>query len=149
MVKPLIRKTISSCSRFWLFVVFALLASMSALQAQTVIPTTSAAVVFSTESNVTHDPNWSDSNNFRHSNLARTGGNLLGASVAVSFAGTGITWVGQKGPNFGIAYVSVDGGPVQHVDNFSSTNIYPDNVYTANGLRSGFMYAKAGSGGMD
>jgi hypothetical protein len=103
----------------------------------TAVSSTHPSVIFSTLSNSTHIPNWDVYDHLYYSNLARTGGAFLGASVEISFSGTGITWVGQQGPNFGIAYVSVDGQAVQQIDNYNPKNVFPDNVYTVTNLTSG------------
>jgi hypothetical protein len=50
-----------------------------------------------------------------YSNVARDpspGTQVYGASAVVNFYGTGITWIGRTGPEFGMAAYSVDGGPV-------------------------------------
>ena len=105
--------------------------------AGTVVSSTSPSVIFSTLSNSTYIPNWGAYGHLYYSNLARTGGAFLGASVEISFSGTGITWVGQQGPNFGIAYVSVDGQAVRQIDNYNPKNVFPDNVYTVTNLTPG------------
>jgi hypothetical protein len=103
-----------------------------------VIGPTNPAVVFSTKSSSTGVSNWGNTGGtLYYSNLARTGGAFLGASVEVSFSGTGITWVGQQGTNFGIAYVSVDGQAVQQIDNDNPQHLLSDNVYTVTNLASG------------
>ena len=48
---------------------------------------------------------------------------FMGSSVAISFSGTGITWIGKKGPNFGIASWSIDGGPETDVDNYNPVEL--------------------------
>jgi hypothetical protein len=102
----------------------------------TVVSSTNPSVVFSTRSSST--PNWGVSGgSLYESNLARTGGAFLGASVEISFSGTGITWVGQQGPNFGIAYVSVDGQAVQQIDNYNPKHLTSDNVYSVANLTPG------------
>ncbi len=102
----------------------------------TVVSTTNPSVVFSTRSSST--PNWGVSGgSVYESNLARTGGAFLGASVEISFSGTGITWVGQQGPKFGIAYVSVDGQAVQQIDNYNPQHLTSDNVYSVANLTPG------------
>jgi hypothetical protein len=103
----------------------------------TVVSTTHPSVVFSTRSSSTGISNWGNSGGLYYSKLARTGGAFLGASVEISFSGTGITWVGQQGTNFGIAYVSVDGKAVQQVDNYNPQHLASDNVYTAANLTPG------------
>jgi hypothetical protein len=52
----------------------------------------------------------------------------------VNFNGTGITWIGKKGPQYGIASYSIDGGPSQTVDNYSSTKINQNPDVTVSGL---------------
>jgi hypothetical protein len=103
----------------------------------TAVSTTNPAVVFSTKSSSTGISNWGNTGGVYYSNLARTGGAFLGASVEVSFSGTGITWVGQQGTNFGIAYVSVDGQAVQQIDNYNPQHLLSDNVYTVSNLTPG------------
>jgi hypothetical protein len=58
-----------------------------------------------------------------YSNLARLGGTIQGADAIVTFNGTGITWIGKKGPNFGMATYSVDGGAPVTFDGYSPTEI--------------------------
>ncbi len=100
------------------------------------VSSTNPSVVFSTRSSST--PNWGVSGgSLYESNLARTGGAFLGASVEISFSGTGITWVGQQGPNFGIANVSVDGQAVQQIDNYNPHHLTSDNVYSVANLTPG------------
>jgi hypothetical protein len=101
----------------------------------TVVSSTNPSVIFSTRSSRTS--NWGSNGSLYYSNLARTGGAFLGASVEISFSGTGITWVGQQGPNFGIAYVSVDGQAVQQVNNYNPQHLSSDNVYTVTSLTPG------------
>jgi hypothetical protein len=104
----------------------------------TVVGPTNPAVVFSTKSSTTGISNWGNTGGtLYYSNLARTGGAFLGASVEVSFSGTGITWVGQQGPNFGIAYAAVDGKAVQQIDNYNPQHLTSDNVYTVANLTPG------------
>lgn len=73
-----------------------------------------------------HPPACSGSNNWCHftggsedynsdehsSQLGRSSGsgsNFQGPSVAITFNGTGISWIGKKGPNYGTALWSLDG----------------------------------------
>jgi hypothetical protein len=60
----------------------------------TVVSSTNLSVIFSTRSSRTS--NWGSNGSLYYSNLARTGGAFLGASVEISFSGTGITWVASK-----------------------------------------------------
>jgi hypothetical protein len=68
--------------------------------------------------------------------LVRSGGAIQGAGVVVNFNGTGITWIGKKGPQYGIASYSIDGGPAKTIDNYSSTASNQNPVLTVSGLSS-------------
>jgi hypothetical protein len=68
------------------------------------------------------------------SHLIRSGGAVTGSGAVVNFNGTGITWIGKKGPQYGIASYSIDGGSPQTVDNYSSTKIDQNPVVTVSGL---------------
>ena len=57
-----------------------------------------------------------------------------GETVTVPFRGTGIAWVGYKGPDGGIATVQIDGGAPIEVDTYNATVKYQDAVFTATGL---------------
>jgi hypothetical protein len=104
----------------------------------TVVPSTNPSVIFSTYSDTSHISNWGVYGGYLYySNLARTGGAFLGASVEISFSGTGITWVGQQGPNFGIAYVSIDNNAVAQIDNYNPQHLLSDSVYTVTNLAPG------------
>lgn len=70
------------------------------------------------------------------SNFVRSGGAVTGVGAVVNFSGTGITWVGKKGPQYGIASYSVDGGPPKTVDNYNSTEIDQQPLITVSGLSS-------------
>jgi len=59
-------------------------------------------------------------NDEHYSNLVRLGGTMTqGAGVSVTFNGTGITWIGKKGPNLGMATYSVDGGAPLTFDGYN------------------------------
>ena len=68
------------------------------------------------------------------SNFVRSGGAITGVAAVVNFTGTGITWVGKKGPGYGKATYSVDGGAPQTVDNYNSTELDQDPLVTVSGL---------------
>ena len=57
-----------------------------------------------------------------------------GASLTLPFRGTGINWVGYRGPDAGIAQVQVDGGAPTEVDLYSPTATYQPVVFAATGL---------------
>jgi len=51
-----------------------------------------------------------------------------------SFTGTAVSWIGFRGPQAGIARVSLDGVFVAQVDTFSTTEEVQAVVFTATGL---------------
>jgi hypothetical protein len=65
------------------------------------------------------------------------GTQVYGAATEVTFNGTGITWIGRTGPNFGIAAYSVDGEAVSFVDNYSATVVQQAQIATISGLAPG------------
>lgn len=60
-----------------------------------------------------------------------------GGSVAFTFDGTRLDLIGRVGPEFGIAYVSVDGGPARKVDLYCAETRYQQVVYSTWDLSSG------------
>jgi subtilisin family serine protease len=50
--------------------------------------------------------------------------------VTIDFSGVRLTLIGKKAPNYGIARVSVDGGPPVSVDFYSSTTLYKQKVWS-------------------
>jgi hypothetical protein len=60
-----------------------------------------------------------------------------GADLVVNFSGTGITWIGKIGPNFGIASYSVDGDEPAAVDGYNPTLIAQNKNVVISGLPSG------------
>ena len=57
-----------------------------------------------------------------------------GATVTVPFRGTGISWIGYRGPDGGIATVQIDGGAATEVDTYSPTEKYQPVMFSAGGL---------------
>src|SRR5688572_26440836 len=57
-----------------------------------------------------------------------------GATVTVPFRGTGISWIGYRGPDAGIATVRVDSGAAYEVDLYHPISTYQPIVFTAQGL---------------
>lgn len=57
-----------------------------------------------------------------------------GETVRLPFRGTGITWVGYRGPDAGIATVQIDGNPAVTVDLYSPTALYQAEAFTVSGL---------------
>src|SRR6185312_11632572 len=57
-----------------------------------------------------------------------------GSTVTLPFRGTGINWVGYRGPDAGIATVQVDGGAPTQVDMYAPTATFQPVVFAAKGL---------------
>lgn len=60
-----------------------------------------------------------------------------GSSVTVNFTGVRLTLIGKKAPNYGIARVSVDGGPPVSVDFYSASTLYKQKVWSTPFLAPG------------
>src|SRR5207249_7474211 len=57
-----------------------------------------------------------------------------GAQATITFIGTGISWIGARGPQTGIARVSLDGVAVPPIDTYSATEQIQAEVFTRQGL---------------
>jgi hypothetical protein len=62
--------------------------------------------------------------------------NAKGATAALSFTGTGITWIGVLDPYSGIAQVYLDGTP-NTVDTYAPSTLYQQPLFTVHGLAAG------------
>jgi len=62
---------------------------------------------------------------------------IYGAAAVVNFTGVGITWIGKIGPDFGIAYYSVDGGPPMAFDAYNPTLVAQNQNVVVPGLANG------------
>ena len=60
-----------------------------------------------------------------------------GEQATVSFKGTGVSWIGLRGPTYGTARVLVDGVLAATVDTYAPTEQVQAVVYTASGLSDG------------
>ena len=59
---------------------------------------------------------------------------VYGADAVVNFTGTGITWIGKIGPNFGIAAYSVDGGTQVAFDAYNDRLVAQNHNVVVSGL---------------
>jgi hypothetical protein len=62
--------------------------------------------------------------------------NAKGATVALSFTGTGITWIGVLDPYSGIAQLYLDGTP-NAVDTYGPSTLYQQPLFSVHGLAPG------------
>jgi len=61
-----------------------------------------------------------------------------GAQVALTFTGTGVRWIGERGRVIGIARVSLDGGAPVDIDGYAFLQEeYQAVLFNATGLASG------------
>jgi hypothetical protein len=116
--------------------------STSTPAASTRINDTDPSIIYSKGNKSTRDWNYfqpakEDYGQDEHSsNFVRSGGPVTGVGVVVNFNGTGVTWIGKKGPQYGIASYSIDGGTPQTVDNYNSTEVDQNPALTVSGLSS-------------
>ena len=59
---------------------------------------------------------------------------VTGAKATITFDGTGISWIGARGPQTGIAGVSLDGVAVPPIDTYSATEQIQAEIFTKQGL---------------
>jgi hypothetical protein len=60
-----------------------------------------------------------------------------GQRVTFSFGGTGVSWLGFRGPQTGVAWVYLDGALSAIVDGYSATEVLQARLFTASGLAPG------------
>jgi len=77
-----------------------------------------------------------------YANAAFSGGSFFfskttGSIVVVPFTGQRLDWIATKGPIYGKANVSVDGGPIVTVDLYAASTIYQQVAYSTGNLTSG------------
>ena len=110
--------------------------------ASTKINDSDTSIIYSRGNDTTQDwnlfkPSPEDYQQDEHSSdFVRSAGAVTGAGIVVNFTGTGITWIGKKGPQYGIASYSVDGGAPKTVDNYNSTAASQNSNLTVSGLSS-------------
>jgi len=60
-----------------------------------------------------------------------------GSSVTVKFTGTYLAWIAKKSPPYGLAKVTLDGGPPVTVDLYSSSTLWKQRVWDTGTLDNG------------
>jgi hypothetical protein len=63
--------------------------------------------------------------------------NTVGAQATITFTGTGISWIGARGPQCGIARIFLDGAFVEDFDTYAQTEGPQHTDFTATGLAAG------------
>jgi hypothetical protein len=61
----------------------------------------------------------------------------VGAQATITFTGTGISWIGARGPQCGIARIFLDGAFVQDIDTYASTEGPQHTDFAASNLAPG------------
>lgn len=115
----------------------------------TTINDTDSSIIYSTVGSEGTGPTWNTGNSANstpkdymndehYSNFsASPAAQVHGADAVVNFTGTGITWIGKVGPNFGVASYSVDGGTPVTLDTYNATLLAQNNNLVISGLTSG------------
>jgi hypothetical protein len=78
-----------------------------------------------------------DNRDKAYSEGASAESNTTGAQATITFTGTGIRWIGARGPQCGIARVSLDGAFVENFDTYSETEGPQSTDFFKDGLPSG------------
>lgn len=121
-----------SCRVFLLFLPIAIAACVSLSLAQT----TTTTRVEQNDPTVTYSGIWynNDSSETSAGRTALT--NDKGAQVAITFTGTGITWIGVADPWSGIAWLYLD-GTLHTIDTYAATTRYQTALFSVRGLAPG------------
>jgi len=91
-----------------------------------------------TDPGIAYGTGWiQDNRDKAYSEGASAESNTIGAQATITFSGTGISWVGARGPQCGIARVSVDGAIVQDFDTYAQTEGPQHTDFTVRGLAAG------------
>jgi hypothetical protein len=98
--------------------------------------TSSTTHIEETDPSVTFSGDW-----YKNGSSANSGGsaaltNAMGARAAISFTGTGITWLGVADPWAGVARVYLD-GTLNTIDTYGPNTQYQKPLFTARGLAPG------------
>jgi len=97
--------------------------------------TTSGTRHQDTDPAIAYGPDWIQGNRDKaYSEGASAESNIAGAQATITFTGTGISWIGARGTQSGIARVTLDGVFVTEVDLYSPTEQIQGAVFTATGL---------------
>jgi hypothetical protein len=89
-----------------------------------------------TDPAIAYGPNWfQDNRDKAYSEGASAESNVVGAQATITFTGTGIRWIGARGPQTGIARISLDGVVVEDsFDTYSQTEGPQHTDYFKDGL---------------
>ncbi len=91
-----------------------------------------------TDSSITYGTGWiQDNRDKAYSQGSSAESNTVGAQATFTFTGTGVRWIGARGPQTGIARVFLDGAFVEDIDTYALTEGPQHTDFTATGLAAG------------
>jgi hypothetical protein len=124
----------SRALRYYIFLPVAIALCGSLGHAQTA--TTTTTQILQTDPSIVYTGTWYP--NYESPNIggSATLTNDKGATAALSFTGTGITWVGVLDPYSGIALVYLD-GTQNTVDTYGPNTLYQQPLFSVHGLAAG------------
>jgi hypothetical protein len=100
--------------------------------------TTSGTRHQETDPGIVYGPAWIQGNRDKaYSEGATLESNTMGSQATITFTGTGISWIGYRGPQCGIARISLDGAFVGDFDTYARTEGPQHTDFTASGLAAG------------
>jgi len=98
--------------------------------------TGSSIQILQTDPSIVYTGTWYPNSESPNIGGSATLTNDKGATAALSFTGTGITWIGVLDPYSGIAQVYLDGTP-NTVDTYGPTTLYQQPLFSVHGLAAG------------
>ena len=100
--------------------------------------TTSGTRHQDTDPAIAYGSGWIQGNRDKaYSEGATAESNTLGSQATITFTGTGISWIGARGPQCGIARIFLDGAFVEDFDTYAQTEGPQHTDFTATGLAAG------------
>jgi len=100
--------------------------------------TTSGTRHQDTDPAIAYGPGWIQGNRDKaYSEGASAESDASGSQATITFTGTGISWIGARGPQCGIARIFLDGAFVEDVDTYFQTEGPQHTDFTVGGLAAG------------
>src|SRR6266702_950 len=100
--------------------------------------TSSGIQIQGTDPAITYGPSWiQDNRDKAYSQGSSAESTTVGAQATFSFTGTGVRWIGARGPQTGIARVFLDGAFVEDIDTYALTEGPQHTDFTQTGLAAG------------
>ena len=97
--------------------------------------TSSGIQIQDTDPSIAYGPGWIMGNRDKaYSEGTSAESQTVGAQATFTFTGTGVRWIGARGPQTGIARVFLDGAFVQDIDTYALTEGPQHTDFTATGL---------------